>query len=196
MRQVVVIHGGDSFETYEEYLQSLRDFPIELEGSKGWKSGLGETLGPEYQVILPRMPNAMNARYLEWKLWFEKYIPLLHDGVILVGHSLGGSFLAKYLSTETFPRKIAGTFLIAPPFDTDTGRKLIEFNVPPTPSKLSEQGGEIFLYHSTDDPIVEYAQFEKFESALPNAHARSFTDRGHFLQDEFPKLVADIKSLG
>ena len=194
MQQVVVIHGGDSFTTYEEYLDYLKDFPIELEGGKGWKSGLSEALGPAYQVILPRMPNAMNARYAEWKLWFEKYFPYLEDGVILVGHSLGGSFLAKYLSEELYPKKIKALMLVAAPLDgpvEGSGDFLITKPLAP----LENQVERIFLYHSTDDEIVPYAECEKYRAQLPKAEARTFTDRGHFLTEEFPELVADLKGL-
>ncbi len=59
------------------------------------------------------MPNKTNAQFEEWKIWFEKFIPFLNDGVILVGHSLGGVFLAKYLSENKFPKKIGGVFLVS-----------------------------------------------------------------------------------
>lgn len=196
MKQVLVIHGGDSFATYEEYLNDLREHEVTIDDqSKGWKSLLAEALGATYQVILPRMPNATNARFLEWKIWFEKYLHLLNDDVLLVGHSLGGSFLAKYLATEEPARRIRGTFLVAAPYATDGGRALVEFDVPQSLSKFEAQGGELFLYHSTDDPIVTYAESIKFKQALPRARFRSFSNRGHFLQSTFPELVEDIRSL-
>ena len=100
-KQVVVIHGADTFDTYEDSLKFLRNFEIDsLEYFKGknWKTSLQERLGDEFEVISPRMPNTLNAKYLEWKIWFEKLVPLLNEEVILIGHSLGGTFLAKYLA--------------------------------------------------------------------------------------------------
>jgi hypothetical protein len=38
-----------------------------------WKKWLSEGLADSYQVIRPDMPNTMNAKYSEWKIWFEKY---------------------------------------------------------------------------------------------------------------------------
>ena len=36
MKQVIAIHGGDAFSTYEEYLDDLRNFKIEsIEYFKG-----------------------------------------------------------------------------------------------------------------------------------------------------------------
>ena len=63
------------------------------------------------------MPLQDNAKYEEWKILFERYIPHLKDNVILMGNSLGGIFLAKYLSENKFPKKILSTYLTCPPFD-------------------------------------------------------------------------------
>src|SRR5688572_30779020 len=98
-KQVLVIHGGDAFPSYKEYLDFLLNFPIELKDlfRKNWKSFLAEKLGPDYEAIAPQMPNKNNAKYAEWKIWLKKILPLLEDEVVLIGHSLGGVFLAKYL---------------------------------------------------------------------------------------------------
>ena len=52
-----------------------------------------------------RLQYRTNARYEEWKIWFERMIPFLNDNVILVGHSLGGIFFVKYLSENLLPIK-------------------------------------------------------------------------------------------
>ena len=193
MRQVVVIHGGDSFETYEEYLKYLKGVEISLDWGKGWKAGLSEALGEKYQVIAPRMPNSLNARYIEWKMWFEKYLALLDEDLILVGHSLGGVFLAKYLSQETCPKGVLGTFLVAAPFDAPEGSW--DFILSGPLNSLAEQGGKLFLYQSKDDTLVPFAEVQKYQMALPGAVVRTFNDRGHFLGEEFPEIVADIRSV-
>jgi predicted alpha/beta hydrolase family esterase len=195
--QVLVIHGGDTFATYEEYIQFLKDYKIDPArfGKKDWKASLGEKLGREFEVILPTMPNKFNAKYLEWKIWFEKLFPFLRDEIILAGHSFGGSFLAKYLSEEKFPRKIKATFLVSPPYDTDGERKVVEFVLPPSLALLENQGGEIFLYHSKDDEVVPFVELAKYQRALPKAHVTVFDDRGHINQESFPEIVEDIKNL-
>ena len=66
------------------------------------------------------MPLQENAKYNDWKIFFERYIPFLRNNVILIGASLGGIFLAKYLSENKFPKKILSTYLICPPFDNTT----------------------------------------------------------------------------
>ncbi len=201
-QQVVAIHGGDSFATYGEYLKNLwwniprfewLDF---LHPKKrGWKRGLQEVLGEEYEIILPRMPHADNAKYKEWKKEFENLIPRLRDGVILIGHSLGASFLAKYLSENDFPKKIKATLLVSGPYDTDGGRVLAQFNITSSLKKLEDQGGKLFLYHSKDDPIVVFTELRKFQEQLPSATVRVFEDRKHFNQEEFPELIQDVIAL-
>ena len=197
MKQVVVIHGGDAFASYNEYLRFLKKERVDPArgGKKGWKSNLATTLGKGYEVLAPHMPNAQNAKYREWVIWFEKHIPFMRDGVILVGHSLGGSFLAKYLAERHLPKKIRATLLVAPPYDTDGSRKLVEFNSPKSLKKLEEQGGALYLYMSKDDSIVSFNELAKYQKALPKATARVFKKRGHFLQSSFPELVRDIKAL-
>jgi len=196
-QQIIAIHGGDAFPTYERYLAFLRNFQMEFEklNTKGWKNNLNDVLGEDYEVVLPKMPNSFNSRYLEWKIWFEKFFPIVRDNVILIGHSLGGSFLAKYLSEEDFSKKIKTTFLVAAPYDIDGDQALVEFVPPDSLEKLAAQGGEIHLYHSKDDPVVAFFELKKYQDRLPNAKTTIFEDRGHFNQEEFPEIVAEIKKL-
>jgi len=142
------------------------------------------------------MPNPMNAKYNEWETMFNKLIPFLDETIILVGHSLGGIFLAKYLSENDFPKKILATFLVSAPHnDKNTEYSLVDFNLSRSLEKFQQQGGRIFLYHSKNDPIVPFADFEKYRNDLPEARTIIFEDRGHFDQTEFPELVKDIKDL-
>lgn len=197
-RQVLLIHGADTFKTYEEYLTALKSKELDFERlkRKDWKEALRERLGDGFEVIKPHMPNHANARYVEWKIWFEKLIPFLKDDIILIGHSMGGIFLAKYLSENNFPKNIRATILIAAPFDEkDIKEMLGDFRLPESITRFKEQTGEVILYHSEDDPIVPFADFEKYKRELPNATARIFKDRGHFQQEELPELVEDIKNL-
>jgi predicted alpha/beta hydrolase family esterase len=197
MRQIVVIHGGNSYESYEEFLSDLLKQVISLDWlhQGSWKRDLQDALGNTYEVIQPRMPNAQNAKYTEWKIWFEKYIPHLQDSVILLGHSLGGVFLAKYLVENHFPVKVRATFLVAAPYDEDGGKKLPEFILPESLQKFAEQGGDIHLYHSKDDPVVSFEELDKYAECLPNAHIHAFEDRQHFNQEAFPEIVEHIKAL-
>ncbi len=195
-KQIVLIHGGETFDTYEEYLEYLRAYVIDLGRPVGWKDTLAEALGDAYDVIRPSMPSPKNAKYLEWSLWFTKYIPFLKDGVILVGHSLGGIFLAKYLSENQIPVSIRATILIAAPHDSfDTPYSLADFVLPSSLALLETQGGRIVLMHSTDDPVVRFKDFESYATRLPNAEKMVCSNRGHFLEETFPELIVTIDEI-
>ena len=197
-RQVVVIRGGDVFDTYKEYLKFLKNYKIDFKklGMKGWKSNLEKDLGKGFEVILPVMPNFMNAKYKEWKIMFEKFFPYLKNNLILLGHSLGGIFLAKYLSENKFPKKIKAVFLVSAPFDDkDANYSLGDFKLPKKLDRFQKQSPKIFLYHSKDDPVVPFVDLEKYKRALPKAKVVVFKKRGHFGQSKFPEIVKAIKEL-
>lgn len=205
-KQIIVIHGGTSFATYKDYLSYLKNKEIKIEKlrpRKEWKNYLASKLSARYDVLLPLMPNATNARYQEWKIWFDNITKVLNNKIVLVGHSLGGIFLAKYLSENIFPKKIAAVILVAAPFDDsddDTERagskeSLKDFALPSSLKKLAKQCDKIYLLHSQDDPVVPFKQLEKYKNALPNAKAIVFKDRKHFNQETFPEIVKIIKSV-
>lgn len=196
-QQVFVIHGGNTFDSYEEYIEHLKQKNVSLEDLKyvDWKQSLQKTLGENYDVLLPRMPSGNNAKYLEWKIYFEKFIPLLDDNVIFIGHSLGGIFLAKYLSEEKYPHKIKAVFLVAAPYDTAHQHLLSDFVISENLENFQNQVVHIFLYHSTDDLVVPFADFERYAESLPFAQKRILTERNHINQEKFPELITDIQSL-
>lgn len=195
-QQILIIHGGWTFSTHEEYLKHLKNSPLDLERirQKDWKSRLGEVLGSEYDVLTPHMPNKQNARYAEWKIYFDKIIPLLDERVIIVGHSMGGIFIAKYLAENKYPKKILATFLIAAPYEAGD-YELTDFEIKGGLKQFTEQGGEIFLYQSSDDPSVPFSNLEQYQSELPMAHIRMYQDKQHFNQTEFPEIIEDIRSI-
>lgn len=198
MTQVVAIHGGDAYDSYEEYLTDLRTQTItslDYFRGGGWRSGLQAALGEAFDVLLPRMPNSANAKYLEWEIVFSKIVPLLSPGCILIGHSLGGIFLAKYLSEHSVSFRPKGVFLIAAPYNTPTEHPLADFVLTNGLENFQTQAERIFLYHSTDDAVVPYSNVEAYMRALPNAVVRTFHDRNHFNQSDFPELTADIRAI-
>ncbi len=197
-KQVVVIHGGKTYRTYKEYISSLEKYKIDFEKIKneGWKDILEEKLGKGFEVIYPEMPNPSNAKYLEWKIWFEKIIPFLESKVVLVGHSLGGIFLVKYLSENKFPKKILAAFFIAAPYDDkDADYSLADFKLKKDISRLQAQAEKLFIWQSVDDDVVSFTDFEKYKKVLPEAIYRAFRNKGHFTQNNFPEIVQEIKKI-
>ena len=198
-KQIVIIHGGETYATYDGYIEGLKSYTIENLDDlrrRSWKDTLNERLGENYDVVSPKMPNKLNAKYLEWKLWFEKLIPLLNEKVVLIGHSLGGIFLVKYLAENKYPKIIVATFLIAAPHDDTAGTySLADFTIPKDLSQIQTQGGELYLIHSKDDRVVPFSDVEKYQKQLKDARAMLFEDRGHFNQEEFKELIAMLSFL-
>jgi len=192
-KQIIVIHGGEAWDTYEEYMEYLRNYDFTKDKfnkieSKRWKDNLQSVLGENFQVIKPMMPSGRNAKYDEWAIWFEKLFPYFNEKIILVGHSLGVAFLAKYISENILQAQIEQLHLVAGAICVKGG-----FNLEESLEKIEEQCKSIFIYHSTDDFVVDFEEGLKYKKMLSRATFAKFEDRNHFLQDEFPEIVQNIK---
>ena len=196
-QQIFVVHGGNAYGTYEEYIAALQQKEVSLEDLKrtDWKSLLHKNLGDGFEVFTPRMPNGQNAKYEEWKIYFEKFLPLLDDGVIFVGHSLGGMFLAKYFSENKSSRKIKAILFVAAPGPDEEDQSLKEFAVSSDLALLRGQAKILHFYHSKDDKVVRFTNLEQFKKFIPEAVVNIFEDRGHFNQETFPEIVKDIQGM-
>ncbi|MBP9667505.1 alpha/beta hydrolase [Candidatus Saccharibacteria bacterium] len=194
MKQVLVIHGGTSFSSYDAYRKALEKKQINYEKithSLRWKERLSDQL-TDWDVLYPTMPNSANAVFDEWKIFFEKLIPFFSDDIQIIGHSLGVMFLAKYLQEYPLATPVKRLLLVAGGYNDETYEDLGSFMIT-SASDLPTSASEIHLFHSTDDPVVPFGELAKFQADLPNAISHVFTDRGHFLQQEFPELFEIIK---
>lgn len=194
-KQVIFIHGGQVYDTYEAYIADLKAFTVDPHPKKKWRMTLAEILS-DHEVLLPEMPNKMNAKYAEWEIWFDKYIQFLQDDVILVGHSLGASFFLRYLSRRALPVSVRTLYLVAAPYFT-TDQEMggdFRFNEAEI-SHISDTVAEIVLIHSADDNVVPFNNLQLLKRAFPEARIIEFVDRNHFNQESFPELIADIQAL-
>jgi len=196
--QIITIHGGETFGSYDAYISWLKSFELDFERTKikSWKDTLGEKLGDDYEILNLKMPNSLNAKYLEWKIWFEKFIPYFTNDAIFVGNSLGAIFLSKYFSENGYSKGVKGIFMLAAPYDkVSPTDDMADFVLLKDLSRLAAYGGKVHLYHSKDDPVVPFFHFEQYQLALPNAKVRIFKDKQHFHVSELPELIEDIKAL-
>lgn len=195
MKQVCIINGGTTYDSHDDFLKHLVE--LELDYSRllyrpRWYNWLGETL-KDFDVLLPSMPNSTDAQYEEWSIYFTKIVPFLHENVILIGHSLGGIFLAKYLNSYPAVR-VDKLILIAAPYDDETNESLGSFRLPTDMSHLSQVANEYHLFQSKDDPIVPFAEAKKYLALLPRATLHQFEDRQHFNTPTLPELLDIIKN--
>lgn len=190
MKQVLIIHGGESFHSYKRYLDALKNSSIyyeRLKPHKNWRPYIAESL-PGVDVLTPSFPNSDNAKYSEWKIYFEKLIPFFGNDVQLVGHSLGAMFLTKYLQEKPLERPVRRLILVSGGYDDETNEDLGSFKVE-SAKNLPLSAEEIHLFHSQDDPVVPFTELAKFQTDLPSATSHVFETRGHFNDVTFPELL-------
>ena len=195
--QIFIIHGGMTFKNRRDYLQWLKTREVSTERKPNWTGEYLDTkLGRQFQIIRPRMPLQDNAKYEDWKIHFERFIPHLRHNIILVGNSLGGIFLAKYLSENKFPKKILSVYLVCPPFDNSipTEDLVGGFALKSDLSLLEKNTKNLRLLFSKDDAVVPPPHAEKYRRKLPNAHITMYKSKnGHFMIGTFPEIVKMIK---
>jgi predicted alpha/beta hydrolase family esterase len=197
--QILFIHGGMTFKNDKDYVKYLKNRPISLEDRNYWNQKyLKKSLGRSFEVINPRMPLSENAKYRDWKIYFERFIPHLRKNCILIGSSLGGIFLAKYLSENRFPKKILSTYLVCPPFDNSipTEDLVGGFDLKKDISLLERNSKNLYLMFSKDDDVVPVAHAEKFRKKLKNPKTKIIiykSKNGHFKISKFPEIVKMIK---
>jgi predicted alpha/beta hydrolase family esterase len=192
-RQICILHGGTTYPDDESFRRSLAALTVDYDRllyAPRWRNWLAEQL-PDHDVLLPSMPNSQNARYEDWSLYFDKIMPYLRDDAVLIGHSLGGIFLAKYLTEHQPVRPLAALLLVAAPYDDETDESLGNFKVLNV-SKLANAAHEIHLFHSKDDPVVHITELDKYRTDLPKAQVHVFEDKQHFNMSTFPELLALI----
>jgi predicted alpha/beta hydrolase family esterase len=190
-KQILFIGGGEIFDTKEEFLNYLRNVPIDpYDTSKRWRNWLSEELAESHEVLIPTMPCKQNADYDAWKIWLERYLAFIKGEPIFIGHSLGGSLFLKYLSENKLPFKISSLHLVAPwlgdkgSFKTDVGNL----------SKISDSIEEIHIWHSQDDSVVSFKNAELVKQYIPEAVLHSFKDRKHFNESTFIELLQSIQA--
>lgn len=196
--QILMVHGGMTFKNQKDYVSYLKNRNISLDKKVSWSGEYFETsLGKDFQIIKPEFPLKHNAKYSDWKIHLERYIPLLKDNVILIGGSLGGIFLAQYLSENKFSHKILATYLICPPFDdTVIGEDLVGgFRLKPNQSLLEINSPNTTLMFSADDDCVPVDHAKKYRNKLPNSKIIIYKSKnGHFQISKFPEIVKMIKN--
>ncbi len=195
--QIFIIHGGMTFKNQKDYLNYLKNRRISIEEKIRWCDAyLKRKLGRKVEIIKPRMPLKDNSKYREWKIHFERHFPKLRDNIILIGNSLGGTFLAKYLSENKFPKKILSTYLLCPPFDNSLPEEDLVggFKLKSNLSLIEKNSKNLTLMFSKDDNVVPLSHAKKFKEKLTNPKIIIYKSKnGHFNISKFPDIIKMIK---
>jgi predicted alpha/beta hydrolase family esterase len=157
-------------------------------------ASLQNALGTAYDVRYPKMPEEDSSTYADWKAPIERELALVDDEVFLVGHSVGGSVLAKYLSEGRIDKSVAGLFLLAAPYWNGEGIwTWDEVRLPEDVAAKLASIRRIVLVHSRDDEVVPFAHVELYAASLPQATLRAVDGRGHQFGNDLADVAEDIR---
>ncbi len=180
-KQILFIHSGGQQGTGQ--------------GSNDLVSWLRKELDDTYTIFYPLMPEAENPEYSKWKVKVREELSEMKDGVILIGHSLGGSVLVKFLSEENCDIKIAALCIIGAPAWGRKNWKVQDFVLRENFEDALPPIDKIFVYHSHNDEVVPFNHLLYYVERLPGAIARRLPNGGHLFSHGLPELAADIKTL-
>lgn len=161
-------------------------------------ASLRKSLGSAFEIRYPRMPDESEPDYQKWKSALVRELENIQGDAIIVGHSLGASFLVKLLAEKSPDTAIAGLFLIATPYWGGRGWRYVGYEELELPDGVSSRlpgGTPIYLYHSRNDETVPFEHLALYADALPGARIRQL-NRGHQLDGDLTEVIADIRKLG
>ncbi|OGI79128.1 hypothetical protein A3F19_00295 [Candidatus Nomurabacteria bacterium RIFCSPHIGHO2_12_FULL_37_29] len=199
--QILIVHGGMTFKNEKDYLHYLKTKKISSKKKIYWSGDyLEKSLGKRFEIITPRMPLQDNAKYRDWKIFFKRYLTLLKGKYILVGSSLCGVFLVKYLSENKLRKKALSVYLVCPPFDNSLPAEDLVggFKLKSDLSLVEKNCKNLHLLFSKDDDVVPASHADKYKKKFQRAHSIVYKSKGgHFNIAKFPEIVkmifADVK---
>ena len=171
MTRIFILHGwgGDSTTNWFPWLKNQ-------EKKKG------------NEVFVPDFPNTEFPDYDEWKEhWEELYAPTIEDSSIVIGHSLGGSFLLRWLSESN--TSVARLMLVAPAPDDCGIDEIRSFFTQSWNTEVVKQNvGKIIVLGSENDPYIPFSKFKTLAEAL-GATFKKCPGRGHLNDEKFPEIL-------
>lgn len=166
------------------------------DGSTPLAAALERALGGRVTFHAPPMPSPEAPSARAWDATLADLIMPLSGTLVLVGHSLGGSTILKYLAERPLPPALAGVIAIAAPYWSAPDWAVDEYALPEGCGPKLAEIPRLILYHSRDDEVVEAAHVHLYAAALPGAETREVDGRGHlFDTGEADDIAADIHAM-
>lgn len=155
---------------------------------KHWYNSLGQALADRFSVTIPALPNPEVGKMEEWLAALAALRP--DQQSTLVGHSLGGTLILRYLEQASLP--IAAFFTVGSPIN-DLARNDLHatgfFERDFIWSTIKQRSPKRLVIGSTDDQSVPFWQAEYIAKQI-DGELVTFTDKGHFNKAaDFPELV-------
>ena len=126
---------------------------------------LQEQLGKGYHIISPGMPENLDCTL--WKAQIASGIEALDEELLLIGHSLGGSVLLKYLGRRLQANRLWTVLGRGPYWGKDDDWQNEEYTLPNSFAAKLPHISKLILYHSRHDPVVPFAHAQHYAKQLP-----------------------------
>jgi len=176
MKNVIIVHGKPSKEKYY-------DPTVATSSNFAWIPWLKKQLMvADIKADTPEMPHAYEPQYDVWKTEFERFD--VTPETVLVGHSMAGGFLLRWLSEHPGVTPLQ-TILVAPSVDPLRSNKtgFCEFEIDPS---LTDRTQLVVMTSDNDSEKTEMSR-TIITDALPAADVRMFSGYGHFIPDHIGK---------
>lgn len=168
-------------------------------GKEGWFKTIAEFCKEtKWPVTALDFPETENPTYEDWKAHFQKHIHRFGTQDVCIGHSLGATFLLRYLSEENV--KIDHLILVAPacyecaeiPEIANFFQTSFDFE------KIKASTNLITVLASDNDEFISEDSFELLATEL-DAYFIVLPERGHLSpggEEDLPELLAIVEELG
>lgn len=156
-----------------------------------------ELEGQGYEVTVPKFPTPLDQSLESWTRTFSKYEDKVNEETVLIGHSLGASFILNYL--EKTNKKIKAAILVAA-FHKQLGIQYDEINKTFVGKqfnweKIKQSCNKFFVFNSDNDPWIPLETAQDLAKNL-DAELSIVHDGGHLNKkagyEDFPLLLETI----
>lgn len=153
-----------------------------------------------FEVFVPDFPIGDEQSLENWLEVFEEYKGEVGEDTVMIGHSLGSTFILDLLDIYDF--QIDAAFLVSgfvgplglkefDPLNETFAERDFDWG------KIRESCGGFYIFHSDNDPYVPLEKAEELEEKL-NAELEVLEGGKHLNQDagyeKFPRLLESIES--
>ncbi len=129
----------------------------------------------DFKVKVPDMPNPSYPRINTWVGHLKKIVRYVDDDTYLIGHSIGGQTVLRYIQGLSYNKKVGGALLVASwinlrkaAFETDEDKKIVEpwLTNPLDWERIANGARKFTAILSDNDPYVPIGVGKIFKKEL------------------------------
>jgi predicted alpha/beta hydrolase family esterase len=162
-RQILSIQGGGA-GTHDEWDDKLAE-------------NLRQMLEYGSEIRYPSMPDEGDLNYAKWSAAIRREMADLDAGAVVVGHSVGATFLINALAEQPSARELGAIVLIAAPFVDEGGWASDDFALMSDLGVRLPQGVRVDVFHGLQDDSVPPLHADRYARAIPQAQVQLLPGR-------------------